>query len=122
MTAIAPGQLPLEVAGTAQDTSKRLQKYLKMVDVGIEVDAVKTKMEFDGVDPFLLDIARGIKTEADRRPEEKFVPKKVPGKDPKKLCEHMTKAGVPEPAIKQKMKLAGWDPALVDEWFGGKTN
>lgn len=48
-------EVDLTEASPAKAVPEEVQKYFKMVQVGVPVQAVKLKMERDGFDPTLLD-------------------------------------------------------------------
>jgi hypothetical protein len=96
-------------------------KYFKMLKIGLAKEAVKAKMQMEGVDPKMLD--RDPKEliplkdpPATENPAEPDVPK-VAAKDHPKYSKYfqMLKVGLPTEAVKAKMKLEGVNPDILDK-------
>lgn len=100
-----PGELPMK-------RHPVYAKYVKMIAVGLPIDAVKHKCRMDGNDPSPLD------GDADKPVQ---LPK-TPEADSTRLRDHpkyakyfrMLKVGLPREAVKHKMTQDGADPGILD--------
>ena len=99
-----------------------LLKFAKMLKSGVPRVAVEHKMRIEGVDPGGLDSA-AVKQMLRRRSSDQEPDPPAPREppvDPKLLkYKNMAKAGVPMPAVRNKMVLDGLDPAALDALLGG---
>ena len=90
-------------------------RWFKMLKVGIPKDAVKLKMQENGVDPSILDYEPPQTNNSSQPPA---VPQDDPN-DPRKNPEYdrwfkMLKVGIPKDAVKLKMQENGVDPSILD--------
>jgi len=89
--------------------SIKYSKYFKMLKLKIPKASIKQKMTMDGLDPEIID----------KDPNEIYNEKKiteVPIKDEPKYAKYfkMLKLNIPKESIKNKLKLDGYDPEIID--------
>ncbi|KAL4144941.1 hypothetical protein PRNP1_012615 [Phytophthora ramorum] len=93
-------------------------KYFKMLNMGLPEGAVRQKMKADGVDEHALDLGGDSPFSKLPKPTEKEVASKndVKLKDDPTFAKYfkMLQMGLPEGAIRQKMKVDGVDERALD--------
>jgi hypothetical protein len=95
----------------------KYSKYFKMLKVGLPKDAVKAKMQQEGVNPDMLDKEPSELVPLDEnKKKKKDVPMVAAAEHPKySKYFKMLKVGLPKDAVKAKMQQEGVDPAVLDK-------
>lgn len=104
---------PAKEEMVAAQEHPKYSKYFKMLKVGLAKEAVKAKMQQEGVDPTVLD-----KNPTDMIPlEEKKTTEMVAVQDHPKYTKFfkMLKVGLAKDAIKAKMQQEGCNPSYLDK-------